>query len=67
MSTYLQFTYGEYTEGKQSLKRCVSKRLQNTDNDGADVIRCGRLFQVDMRLYWEFPWVPLDSHGNGNC
>jgi len=24
---------------------------------------------LEMRLYWEFPWVPwvpLDSYGNGN-
>ena len=27
----------------------------------ADVI-----FNVEMRLHWEFPWVPWDSHGNGN-
>ena len=22
--------------------------------------------QIEMRLYWEFPWVPWDSHGYGN-
>jgi len=25
--------------------------------------------QLEMRLYWEFPWiarVPWESHGNGN-
>jgi len=22
--------------------------------------------KVEMSLYWEFPWVPWESHGNGN-
>jgi len=23
-------------------------------------------FVIEMSLYWEFPWVPWESHGNGN-
>jgi len=24
------------------------------------------VFPLEMSLYWEFPWVPWESHGNGN-
>jgi len=23
-------------------------------------------FSLEMSLHWEFPWVPWESHGNGN-
>jgi len=39
--------HGGCNQGNQHLKRCVFRRLRKTENDVADVTRCGRrLFQT---------------------